>query len=80
MAHGQPTTQIDGPGLRRRREYAGLTLRAFAKRCREHGHPVSNSQLSKIEREQSRPRPGLLRALASALDIEVADLVKKDAA
>lgn len=50
MTHGRPSTPYDGAALRQRRESGRWTLRQFAAICKELGHSVSDSELSKIER------------------------------
>ncbi|ROP36253.1 helix-turn-helix domain-containing protein [Saccharothrix texasensis] len=69
MAHGRPSYRFDGDGLRTRRETGGMSLRALAKRCEQHGYRVGDSQLSKIERGLCTPRPGLLRVLARIFNV-----------
>lgn len=62
-------------GLRARRRAAGMTQRDLSARCAELGAPISDSQLSKIERGLWSPRPGALRAIAEALGTTVDDLL-----
>lgn len=76
MAHGQPSIPLKDGVVRRRRELGGMTLRGLADRCAEAGQPISNSQLSKIERGINRPRPALLVTLAEVLGIDVEQLVE----
>jgi len=80
MAHGRPTLPFDGDGLRRRRELGGMSLRALAERCEQRGQPISNSQLSKIERGLSRPRPALLKVLAGVFKVRPEQLLATDTA
>jgi transcriptional regulator with XRE-family HTH domain len=67
MRHKTATPAL-GARLRR-----GLTLRQLAAACAAKGVPVDNSQLSKIERGKSTPRPKLRAALAEILELDVAD-------
>lgn len=48
----------------------GLTHRALAEQCQLAGVAVDHSQLVRIERGQSSPRPALRATLASVLGIE----------
>lgn len=57
-----------------RRLRRGMSLRALAARCEEEGAPVSNSQLSKIERGLYTPRPRLRAVLARVLDMDVKEV------
>jgi transcriptional regulator with XRE-family HTH domain len=77
MAHGRNTAPVSGTKIRHRREEAGLTLRALADLCAEHGQGATYSQLSLIERDRVRPRPPLLKALAGALGTTVAELLDR---
>lgn len=63
--------------LRERRLLRGLTLRDLSAECAERGVPVDNSQLSKIERGLSEPRPALRAVLAEYFDLN-SDLQPKD--
>lgn len=57
--------------MRGRREELGLTLRDLAAECRRQGAPISNSQLSKIERGVTEtPRPAVRAALRRILGID----------
>lgn len=76
MAHGQPLFPLKDGEVRKQRNLGGMTLRDLAKRCTEAGEPISNSQLSKIERGLNRPRPALLYTLASVFGVEVKQLVE----
>lgn len=78
MPHGRITLPVSGRRIQRRRELAGLTLRNLAALCGAAGQPVSNSQLSKIERDKCRPRPKLLSTLAKVLDTKVEGLLVAD--
>jgi transcriptional regulator with XRE-family HTH domain len=60
---------IDGPGLRRLREDAGLGLRELAAQS-----GISASHLSLIETGQRRPSPRVAAAIAKVLDVSVSDL------
>lgn len=55
-----------------------MNLRQLAEACRQVGRPITGSQLSKIEREICRPRPGLLVALATVYSVEVDTLIKHE--
>ncbi|HEV2779109.1 MAG TPA: helix-turn-helix transcriptional regulator [Actinophytocola sp.] len=66
--------------LQRRREQAGLSIVALARRCKEQGHEVHASAIGKVERGVNGPSPELLKALARALGVEVSDLLDKSEA
>jgi transcriptional regulator with XRE-family HTH domain len=54
----------------------GMSQRDLAQRLAELGAPISDSQLSKIERGLSlRIRPRTIPALAAALSLEVTDFL-----
>lgn len=76
MGHGQNTAPVSATKLRRKREEAGLTFRDLADLCAEHGKPATPKQLVDYEFGRSRPRPDLLRVLASALGTTIADLLE----
>ncbi|RSD26385.1 helix-turn-helix domain-containing protein [Amycolatopsis eburnea] len=57
------------------RETQGLTLTALAARCTEQGYPVHLSAISKVEVGTNGPSPGLVKALATALGVDVGDLM-----
>lgn len=57
----------------------GLTLRQLADRCTAEGTPVDFSQLARIERGESLPRPGLRATLAKVLDMDVNDFEQEAA-
>ena len=59
--------------LARLRELKGFSQRALAK---ESG--VSPATIYELENGRRRPNPSTLRKLASALDVEVADLLGAD--
>lgn len=67
-----PQTTTPTP-MRDRRLLMGMTLRALAKACADKGVPVENSQLSKIERGISTPRPALRAVLAEVLGLGIDD-------
>ncbi|WUH99574.1 helix-turn-helix domain-containing protein [Spirillospora sp. NBC_00431] len=56
-------TETNATAFKARRIELGLTQQDLADRCLDLGVPVSDSQISKIERNQSTPLPGLRRAL-----------------
>lgn len=76
MGHGRNTAPVSGTKIRRKREEAGLTFRDLAERCEQHGKSATPKQLVDYELGRSRPRPDLLRALASALGTTIADLLE----
>lgn len=49
----------------------GWTQDALAERCTEEGAPVSDSQISKIERGVCQPGPKLRAVLAELLDLDI---------
>lgn len=57
--------------LQERRLQRGLTLRALAEECARRGVRVGDSQLSKIERGLSIPRPKLRAVLADTFDLDI---------
>lgn len=57
--------------FRDRRLEGGMSLRALAAKCAQEGAPVSNSQLSKIERGLYTPRPKLRATLARILELHI---------
>lgn len=67
--------RIDGAKLRHRRICAGLSQRGLADRARAAGLSISDSQLSKIERDLMRPRPSSLVAIAAALGVTPDELL-----
>lgn len=52
----------------------GLTQQALADECEKQGAPVTDSQISKIERGLWTPRPKLRRVLADILELDIDDL------
>lgn len=56
-----------------RRIALGLTLRALSAECRERGGPISDSQLSKVERRLYTPRPKARRAIREVLGLDPVD-------
>lgn len=82
MARQTLSLPFDPAAMRTARELAGLNHRKLADRCRVIGnYTVSLSYLGKIERGLYRPSAPLLKAIASALDVKVDDLISgKDAA
>ena len=55
----------------------GLTLRQLADQCEQEGTPVSHSQLARIERGESTPRPALRLTLAEMFGLSVTDFDKE---
>lgn len=80
MGHGRNTAPVSGTKIRQRREDAGLTFRDLAELCGQHGKAATPKQLVDFEHDRSRPRPDLLRALASALGTTIADLLDRESA
>lgn len=66
--------------LRELRVEQGLTVRGLARQCGERGHPISWSQLSKIEREISVPLEPTALAIAVGLGVPVAELLQSPSA
>lgn len=62
-----------------RRLDLGLTQAGLADLCLDLGVLVSDSQISKIERNQSRPLPGLRKALREILGDDPVVLQRKTA-
>jgi len=63
-----------GVDFRSRRLELGLTMRQLAEQCRAAGVPVSQSEISRIERLIHVPRPTLRKKLAEILGMEVAEI------
>jgi transcriptional regulator with XRE-family HTH domain len=59
--------------LRRRRLERGMTMLQLAQRCTEAGAPISEAQISRIERG-AQPRPKVRAALVKLLDLDIDDL------
>ncbi|MDN3356028.1 helix-turn-helix transcriptional regulator [Actinomadura sp. DC4] len=53
-----------------RRINLGLSLRALSVACSQAGGPISDSQLSKIERGVCVPRPSARRAITQVLGLD----------
>jgi len=53
------------------RLWRGWTQDDLADRCTEEGAPVSDSQISKIERGVCQPGPKLRATLAKLLDLDI---------
>jgi transcriptional regulator with XRE-family HTH domain len=75
MARRPLSLPFSAEALRETRERAGLTLVEVAERCKKAGHSVHSSTLGKIESSKHLPSPALLRALTTALDVTVDDLL-----
>lgn len=75
----QLSLPFSGAKLRQKREMAGLTLEQLAARCAERGYDVHLSAISKVEIGTNGPTPGLLLALAGALECDVEDLLDRTA-
>lgn len=67
------TTTEHSP-MREARENKGWTLRKLAAVITASGVSVSDGNLSRIERGEISPRPGLKRAIADALSLELSQL------
>lgn len=61
---------IDRAYLRRLREFAGKSIRQLAK---EAG--VSHSHLAYVENGKRKPKEGVIKKLADALDVPIEDLI-----
>lgn len=72
-------TETNATAFKARRIELGLTQRDIADRCLDLGVPVSDSQISKIERNQSTPLPGLRWALKAILGDDPVVLQRKPA-
>ncbi|GAA3222970.1 hypothetical protein [Actinocorallia longicatena] len=48
----------------------GLTLLQVAQQCAERGEPVSEAQMSRIDRGLAVPQPGLRSVLADLLGLD----------
>ncbi|WP_329520552.1 hypothetical protein [Spirillospora sp. NBC_01491] len=57
--------------VQRARLTLGLTLLEVAAECTRRGAPVSEGQMSRIDRGQQVPRPKLRAVLAAVLDLDV---------
>ncbi|MFD2421603.1 helix-turn-helix domain-containing protein [Amycolatopsis pigmentata] len=76
MAHGRPSYRVDSKSLRALRESAGLSLKAFSEECKEAGHGIAPSQVSRYENGKHQPRPAALKAMAKVLRVPVTRLLK----
>lgn len=79
-----PKTSIglpfSGARLRELRVLGGLNQQGLASQCKKRGHRVSRAQISKWETGRHKPSPAALKAVARALNVEIADLLDQDAA
>lgn len=72
--------QAQGRAIRRKREACGYGLTDFARQI-----DISPSWLSRIERDQAQPSPGVLKRIAHALHHEratrdvIAEITKQEA-
>jgi transcriptional regulator with XRE-family HTH domain len=66
--------QTNAGALRQQRLRLGLTLEEVVAKCADAGVRVHNSQLSRIERGLSQPRPRLRADLARVLGLDALDL------
>ncbi len=57
----------------------GLTLLQVADRCAALGEPVSEAQMSRIDRGHATPHPGLRAVLAKVLGLDAHDDFEKNA-
>lgn len=65
--------------FRSERLHRGWTLQQIEAMCRDKGVPITNGQLSRIERGVAVPRPALRAALAELLELDpVADFEPSD--
>ena len=71
---------IDGAALRRARLRSGMTQRELARRCLELGVKVDNSRHQQGRTQQRGHRRRKPPTLAKALEVEVDELLAKDAA
>lgn len=55
----------------------GLTLSELAKKCTAEGAPISESQLSRIERRHASGHPRTRAVLARLLDLDVTDFERQ---
>jgi transcriptional regulator with XRE-family HTH domain len=63
--------QVTATPVQRARLEKGLTLQQLAAACSEQGAPISEGQLSRIDRGQMVPRPKLRAVLAEVLGLDV---------
>jgi transcriptional regulator with XRE-family HTH domain len=80
MATTDGTVDIDTAKLRLARLRAGLSCRGVARRAEELGRKVDFGNYSRYERGDRRPYPHTAAALAEVLGVDIADLLKDDAA
>lgn len=74
------TVDIDTEKLRLARLRAGLTMRAVSRQAEALGKKVDFGNYSRYERGDRRPYPRAAAAIAEVLGVDIADLLKKDAA
>jgi transcriptional regulator with XRE-family HTH domain len=77
MAKTENSLPFDGRRLRRHRERGGLLQADLARLCGEAGHKIDRTRISQLERGD-KPSPPLLTALATALNVEIDDLLTPD--
>lgn len=64
-------TQATVTPIRKERLRRGLSQQALADKCAAEGAPVTDSQLSKIERGVCMPNPRLRATLARILGLDI---------
>jgi transcriptional regulator with XRE-family HTH domain len=69
------TGRFDGPALHRIRVDAGLSRPALAAKCAQAGHTVTPQHIARLEGGNHDPREATLKALATALHVDVHDLL-----
>lgn len=62
--------EINQTELKRLRQYAGLTIRDLAKQA-----GISHAHLAYIEKGERKPREGVTKKLADALNVSMEDIV-----
>lgn len=72
------TTERPVTPLRTRRLELGLTLRQLAAKCTAEGAPIDYSQVARIERGESVPRPHTRATLARLLNLDVTAFERQD--
>ena len=65
--------QVAASPSQRARLKRGMTLQQVADACAARGVPVSEGQVSRIERGHATPRPALRAALAKVLELDAVE-------
>lgn len=70
---------FSGDRQRTARERAGLSIGGLSARTAALGHPVHRSYLGRLERDEYKPSPPVLKVIADALGVDVDELLDRTA-